>query len=99
MSYLDFPVELTNSIENRALASQGASLNYGNDLKTDRTPTLGMKSQGISDDLNLTAKELSAWKKRNKSIQQDARIKNNLTTAPQRLGHMASGNTSGIASD
>ena len=44
MSYLDFPVELNNSIEGRALASQGASLNTGPDLRSDRTPTLGMKS-------------------------------------------------------
>ena len=100
MSYLDFPVELTNSVDNRILASQGASLNTGPDLRTERTPTLGMKSQGISDDMNMTAKEMSAWKKRNKSIAgQDAREKNNLTTAPQRLGNIASANESGLASD
>ena len=59
-----------------------------------------MKSQGISDDMNMTVNETSAWKKRNKSIgAQDARAKNNLTTAPQRLGNIASANESGLASD
>ena len=50
--------------------------------------------------MNTTVNETSAWKKRNKSIgAQDARAKNNLTTAPQRLGNIASANESGLASD
>lgn len=47
----------------------------------------------------MTAKDLS-YKKRNKSnMNQDLRAKNNLTTAPQRLDHIASANDSAIASD
>ena len=91
MSYLDIAAELTNSRvrSNRHLVSQGnATYNTaGTDVRGDITPTLGVQSCGVSDDLNMTAKELAVWKKRQTSIQADTRrAKANLTTAPNRLG-------------